>query len=180
MAQPGKLCAGGWRTRPGPGAGRYRGWLLSRGSLSERLRARARSFAVALVFQGLRRAGCDERFAAGARPRAALVREVYLECDGVPVVFAHTVVPARALRGPWRSLARLGTRPLGAALFKDPRVRRGPLRFRRLGPGDALYARACARLAGRPPALWARRSLFVLRKSPILVTEVFLPGILAL
>jgi len=29
-------------------------------------------------------------------------------------------------------------------------------------------------------SLWARRSLFMVGKSPILVTEVFLPGVLAL
>ena len=81
------------------------------------------------------------------------------------------------LRGTWRGLVRLGTRPLGAALFADPRVRRRPLRFRRLRPGDELHARACAATGKRLPALWARRSLFILGKSPILVTEIFLPGI---
>jgi chorismate--pyruvate lyase len=33
-------------------------------------------------------------------------------------------------------------------------------------------------LAERPDCLWARRSLFLLNNSPILVTEVFLPGVL--
>ena len=36
-------------------------------------------------------------------------------------------------------------------------------------------------LLDRPPArLWARRSVFMLRRSRLLVTEVFLPAILAL
>jgi chorismate-pyruvate lyase len=30
------------------------------------------------------------------------------------------------------------------------------------------------------PALWARRTLYELRKAPILVTEVFLPALAAL
>jgi len=169
-----------WRRRPGAGTGRYHAWLIDRGSLTDRLRERCTAFRVELVFQGPRRATRDERFLVGDRARGTLVREVYLHCGRTPVVFAHSVVRRRDLRGPWRALARLGTRPLGAALFADPRVRRQPLRFRKLEARDELHARARARLGARAPALWARRSLFILRNSPILVTEIFLPGTLTL
>ena len=169
-----------WHRRPAAGAGRYHRWLIDHGSLTSRIQSRCAAFRVKLVFQGPRRATRDERFLVGARARGTLVREVYLYCGKTPVVFAHSVVRRRDLRGAWRGLVRLGTRSLGAALFANPRVRRQPLRFRKLNPRDELYARACAGLTARPPALWARRSLFTLHKSPILVTEVFLPGILTL
>ena len=109
-----------------------------------------------------------------------VVREVSLNCGQRPVVFAHSVVESRALRGPWRMLMTLGARPLGAALFADPRITRFPLRFRRLNRRHELYRRACELLEHSPACLWARRSLFVLRGSRLLVTEVFLPAILAL
>lgn len=169
-----------WRRCLAAGAGRYHAWLIDRGSLTGRIRSRCSAFRVELVFQGPHRATRDERFLVGGRARRTVVREVYLHCARMPVVFAHSVVRRRDLRGAWRALTRLGTRPLGAALFANPRVRRQPLRFRRLNPGDELYARACARLGARPAALWARRSLFILHNSPILVTEIFLPGILTL
>jgi chorismate--pyruvate lyase len=109
-----------------------------------------------------------------------VVREVSLSCGQQPVVFAHSVVEMRARRGAWRMLAALGVRPLGAALFADPRVERFPLRFRWLNSRHELYNSAL-KLIERPPAgLWARRSLFELRGSRLLVTEVFLPAILAL
>lgn len=131
--------------------------------------------------QGRARVDRDERFLhPGARRRTALVREVYLYCGRTPVVFAHSVIDPQSLHGPWRRLARLGTRPLGAALFADPRIRRYPLHQRKLNAHHELYERACDALKKRPPYLWARRSLFMLHKSPILVTEVFLPGILKL
>jgi chorismate--pyruvate lyase len=69
---------------------------------------------------------------------------------------------------------------MGAALFADPRIRRFPLRYRKVNRGHPLYRRACTALHRPPPHLWARRSLFTLRGAPILVTEVFLPGILRL
>jgi chorismate--pyruvate lyase len=154
--------------------------LIDRGSLTDRVRERCAAFRVELVYQGPRRAAQDERFVAGGRGERVLVREVFLSCARARVVFAHSVTRLASLRGTWRGLARLGTQPLGAALFANPRVRRQPLRFHKLGPRDELHARACAASGKRLPALWARRSLFVLGKSPILVTEIFLPGILDL
>jgi len=166
-----------WRQRLAAGAVGYRRWLIDRGSLTDRVRERCTAFRVELVFQGPRRAARDERFLAGGRGQRVFVREVFLSCGRARVVFAHSVTPLANLRGAWRGLVRLGTRPLGAALFADPRVQRRPLRFRKLGPRDELHARACAATGKRLPALWARRSLFILGKSPILVTEIFLPGI---
>ncbi|MBI4207647.1 MAG: chorismate lyase [Betaproteobacteria bacterium] len=170
-----------WLRRPVHSAAKLRGWLTDRGSLTARIEARCAAFRVSVAYQGLGRSDRDESFLrAGGRRRLALVREVYLLCRRTPVVFAHSVIDPRSLRGTWRRLARLGTRPLGAALFADPRIRRYPLRQKKLNRHHELYRRACAALKVRPPFLWARRSLFMLHKSPILVTEVFLPGILKL
>jgi chorismate--pyruvate lyase len=169
-----------WRRRPAADTAGYRAWLVDRGSLTTRVRSRCKAFRVELVFQGPRRATRDERFVAGARSRRVLVREVFLCCGRERMVFAHSVTPLANLRGAWHGLTALGTRPLGAALFADPRVTRHPLRYRRLAPRDELHARARAATASTFPALWARRSLFTLGKSPILVTEIFLPGILKL
>jgi chorismate--pyruvate lyase len=54
------------------------------------------------------------------------------------------------------------------------------LRQKKLNRGHPLFRRACVALRTRPSHLWARRSLFALRGMHILVTEVFLPGILRL
>lgn len=180
MAMPSELRDRRWRRRPAPGAGRHLPWLTDRGSLTDRVRARSSRFGVRLLYQGPRRPTLDERAVLGARAPLVLVREVCLDCGDEPVVFAHSVARLRDLRGPWRVLARLGARPLGAALFSNPRVLRRPLRFRRLGRKDELQARALAASSVVLRALWARRSLFTLHNSPILVTEVFLPGILKL
>jgi chorismate--pyruvate lyase len=94
------------------------------------------------------------------------------------------VIGASALRGRWRWLAGLGTRPLGEALFSDPQVRRGPLRFRRLRAPDRRYRGAAAALSARglpvPQSLWARRSVFSAGGWQLLVTEVFLPAVASL
>jgi chorismate--pyruvate lyase len=178
-------------------AGGMRGWLTDRGSLTLRLKQTSKRFQVVRLAQGRSRVCIDEaaclvpaavrsagkKAGRSASPRTLgfLVREVLLECDGRPTVFAHSVIDARALAGGWRWLAGLGTRPLGEALFSDPRVRRGPLAFRQLRAPDPRYLHAASALAARglpvPSGLWARRSVFSAGQWQLLVTEVFLPAV---
>ncbi len=161
-------------------AGALRRWLTDRGSLTARLEQHAGPIRVRVLFQGLRRVNRDEAFLFASPDARVLVREVLLLRGATPLVFAHTVLAPDGLRGVWRSIAGLGTRPLGAALFADPRIARYPLRQKRLPRMHPLYLRAAAQLRRPPPPLWARRSIFAAGKSPILVSEVFLPAILKL
>ena len=161
-------------------AGALRRWLTDRGSLTARLERHAGPIKVKVLFQGLRRANRDEAFLFAAPHARVLVREVLLLRGATPLVFAHTVLAAGGLRGAWHSVAGLGTRPLGAALFADPRIARFPLHQKKLPRSHPLYRCAAAQLKRPPPPLWARRSIFAAGKSPILVSEVFLPAILDL
>jgi chorismate lyase len=162
-------------------SGPYRSWLTDRGSLTQRIGERCAQFRVDVVFQGLRVPTRDEAFLFADRGRSrVLVREVYLCCGDTPVVFAHSVARPRDVRGPWSALTGLGSRSLGSRLFTDPRVRRCALHQKKLTAAHELYARALQRAPQHAASLWARRSLFLLHESPILVTEVFLPGILEL
>ena len=178
---------GGWKARllRGRGSEAYFDWLVHVGSLTERLRRRCPDFRVTLVRQELARPGRDERTELRlGHHELAWVRDVLLRCNGRPVVFGHTVLPRRGVRGAWHLVAGLGTRPLGAILFTDPKISRMPFAFSRLDARTALYHRVAAAAYGScgraPRELWARRSVFCRGGKPILLTEVFLPEILAL
>lgn len=106
------------------------------------------------------------------------LREVQLLCGGVPWVFARTIIPYKTLTGRERRLAHLGNRPLGAVLFADRTMRRGPVQVACLQKGDAMFDWATQGLTPRPTMIWGRRSVFYLREKPLLVSEVFLPRIL--
>lgn len=174
------LSCAAWLPKPA-GSGAYRHWLVDAGSLTQRLQDRCKAFAVRGVRQQRGWALRDEALLLGMRAHEnALLREVFLCCGDTPRVFAHSVLPRRSLRGAWHGLGRLGARPLGAALFANPAVVRTPLTYRKLMPNHALYQRATAVLDDKPSCLWARRSVFSLRGARIMVTEVFLPGVLQL
>ena len=61
------------------------------------------------MFQSLDKACGDELAVMKLRRNElALVREVYLYCGNTPVVFAHSVVARKDLRGAWREFERTG------------------------------------------------------------------------
>lgn len=106
------------------------------------------------------------------------MREVHLLCGDTPWVYARTVMPVSALRGRQRRLSRLGNKPLGAALFADPGLQRGEVQVARIGREEALFGRALAAPPAEIDAIWGRRSVFRLRGSALLVSEIFLPALL--
>lgn len=167
-----------WRPAPSA-AGVYQQWLTDRGSLTQRIEARSPRMTVKVLFQGRRCLHRDERFLARGDGVLALTRNVLLYCGNMPVVYAHSVLAPGDHGAGWRLMQGMGARPLGAALFTDPRIRRLQLRQHKIAPGHELY-RQISRLAPVQGSLWARRSLFIVGKSPILVTEVFLPEVLRL
>jgi len=158
-----------------------RSLLFDQGSLTRR---------VQLACDGGFRVRLREERWAGALPserrilrskghQRAWVREVELLCNEYPWVYARTVIPASSLRRAVLQLASLGERPLGAVLFAQREARRGPIEMARLLPTHDLHGSASASLDEPAPELWARRTLFHFVGKPLLVTEVFLPGLLA-
>lgn len=167
-----------WLRSPLGAMGCLREWLLDHGSLTARLKAARADIAVRVLRQARMRASSEEAILLGLpRGRSLMARDVLLVSGSIPLVFAHTVLRADDIHGAWRAIASMGTRPLGAALFADPRIRRRPLRYRRLRDGHPLYCAAVAALGQALPPLWARRSVFELGGAPLLVTEAFLPAL---
>lgn len=162
----------------------YQSWLVDNGSLTRRLQKRYSDFAVRPLSQTVAKPLVDESSALRIRlHQQALVRQVLLMGSGQHVVFAHSVLPQASLRGTWHSLGQLGSKPLGATLFANPKVKRTPLRYKKLTANHALYTLAVQHLVSKPASLWARRSMFSLnsagrRRQSIMVTEVFLPCLL--
>ena len=160
-----------------------RDWLTTKGSLTARLVASSDSFRVRRLHQKV--APCSLEEAGRIKlPRRARVweREVLLCCEGVPVVFGHTVVPMSATASDWPLFSALGEQSLGSTLFYDPKVVRGPLEFARLRPGHPLLARMQAALGvdviGKN--FHARRCVYRRHQGLLMVTEVFLPAVFKL
>jgi len=148
----------------------WRGWLLDRGSLTQRLiTLSGNHFRVQVLRHFMTTPVTSERIALSLLPRqTCLIREVALLCHHQPMVFARSVIPITTLKGPEKQLTRLGNKPLGALLFQHRNMTRGPLE---LAQFHHLFS-------DHPCAGWGRRSVFYLNSRPLLVSEFFLPDLL--
>jgi len=160
-------------------SGRYRSLLQDNGSLTKLLKQRYKDFKVKPTQVGYGKPFVDEMSLLKQAPRnVSLLREVFLMGNHQAVVFAHSVMPCRILRGLWVGLGCIGNKPLGESLFGVPRVTRMALSYKKLARQHPLYQRAIPGMNEQPAYLWARRSVFSLHGAKIMVTEVLLPQIL--
>lgn len=152
-----------------------RDWLRDAGSLTSRLRAACGpGFRLELLGEAAEPLPRDARAVLdGDEARA---RRVRMFCGDSLCVCATTLIPAVTLAGePW--LAGLGDRPLGDALLVRGGIQRSPFEFTRANPAHPLFTPALAGTDIRPAWVWARRSLFRLATGPLLIYEMFLPGL---
>src|ERR1700760_141915 len=161
-------------------------WLQIAASRSARIASVGGRLTVRVLRQGpvrlqpaeAERIGCP----AGA---AAHGREVVLLADGVPVVYARSVLQAVHARGTWKAIRGLGNRALADLLFGLPAAQRSGFEFARFAPGSGIAAAVHRRWRDATGTNWGRRegwarcSVFTRRGAPLLVTECFAPTIAA-
>jgi chorismate--pyruvate lyase len=156
--------------------GQLRPWLIGKGLLTKRLKSVCgERFSLRVVEQFTGLLAADLQRSLGSADKAGLFREVEMRCDERIWVYAQTVIPDATLtRHPW--LAELGDAALGETLSDLSGYERSSYEYAWLPAADALCARAIGRAAVRPAGLWARRSKMLLRGTPLLVQELFLPS----
>lgn len=166
-----------WRQMPPTGA--LRPWLTNRGSLTASIIANVDNFNLIRLQQRLATPFNDERRVLHLRQgELAVIREVILRDGNTPLIFAHTAANPVDLRGAWRGLSKLGNQPLAEMLFHDPAVSRMAIEYKQLPPTHQLTRAVIAATTLQGQTLWARRSVFLKKNRPLLVTEVFLPTLL--
>lgn len=156
-----------------------RTWLYHDASLTARLVAACpEGFRVEVLKQRYARVQVNEARLLGIPPRQlALLREVYLYCGSVRVVYARSIIPLKTLTGRQKRLAYLGDRPLGGFLFSCPTMQRGQVQLAAIRSDDLVHQRATQSVDENNDILWGRRSVFRLDDKPLIVAEVFLPAI---
>jgi chorismate--pyruvate lyase len=153
-----------------------RPWLAEPGLLTARVQA-ACGDATSLKLLRLEPAPLVPHLRAklGVEDAGCLLREVEINCGATRWVFAQSVFPDSTVdHYPW--LGELGNNGLGASLARVDDVRREPLEYLELAPTHEL-ARAALGTTDGGGTLWARRAIYRLGGWPILVQEVFLPGL---
>lgn len=147
------------------------GWLLGQGSLTVQLKKHCKDFRLELITEHWQ--SLPDFLQQQWQQSQGLKRDVILWCDGKACVYAQSWLPESTLEQ-MEPLARLGAQPLGEYIFQHDSLERGPIDVALLKAGLQLP------VLGLQKELWARRSVFSVQQQPLLVQEIFLPGVLEL
>lgn len=153
-------------------------WLSTKESLTQRLRQHCPALQVLVLSEQTERPLLDETTALGMLPNdQAWVRCVLLQCENQSWIYARTVIPNLTPESPWFSLQKLGDKPLGEVLFEFPSIQRTPFEFTSQALSSWPYLSEQLEAAESQGKGYARRSIFTQKEAPLLLTEVFLPGL---
>lgn len=107
-----------------------------------------------------------------AQGSVGLRRDVIIKVGTTPCVVAATLMPANVIHQHlW--LTTMGNNPLGEMLEKHASYQRGAFVFTQLDATLIFVA-----VPSTPTLLWARQYKFLLTGGELLLTEIFLPGVL--
>ncbi len=156
-------------------------WLNTKESLTQRLRQHCPDLHVLVLSEQTERPLLDESTALGLQPNdQAWVRCVLLQCQNQNWVYARTVIPNLSQESPWTSLQKLGNQPLGEVLFELPSIQRTPFEFTSQALSNWPYISEQLGAEQSQGKGYARRSIFTQKGAPLLLTEIFLPGLVNL
>lgn len=154
-------------------------WLTTPTSLTAKLRVLCPDLQVVILSEELEVPLLNESQKLGLnRNEEAWVRCVLLKCNNKSWVYARTIIPNLNQQNPWHHLQNLGNKPLGEVLFELPSIQRSAFEFSKdtlsYWPHliENLNDKNAKKLLG-----FARRSVFKQQNAPLLLTEVFLPGL---
>lgn len=151
-------------------------WLLEPNSLTNRMKNTFHNpFSVCLMGQGLAKPLLADAQCLNQRPyRYALIREVMLNINDQPFVFARTTLPKKVAHS-LQELTHLGSKPLGEVIFSYPALKRVRLDLAKID-STQLNLKTQKLLDGQPH-IWARRNTYKINKDVFLVNEFFLPAL---
>lgn len=153
-----------------------RSWLLDESSLTQKLERLYQKFTVDVIQQVHTHSDAEQLSGYFTYPEHVLVREVLLRGDGEAKVFAQTEIPSSTLTHSQQKLSNIGSASLGHILFQDKTAIRGVIEIARFPINSSIHHLCESLQQACKHDLWARRSIFFIKKKPLLVTEVFLPA----
>ncbi len=161
---------------------KYLDWLTKPYKLGDALRQVCQQLTVNVLEQRFRPSYQDECLLIRAKEELNItecfVREVFLEGDSLPFVFARVVIPSYVYERYISDFSQLGERLIGETmLYSNHKTLRGAFEYAGIKKNHPLYQAITAYLPDtieKMETYWARRSVFYLDGCyPILITEAF-------
>lgn len=110
---------------------------------------------------------------------SSLIRRICLNGNQKPLTFARVIIPELTYLNYKQELDTLGNAPIGnTILYADNTITRNEFYFKRIENQDPLYQDIQPLIpANSKESYWARRSMFILPKGHLLISELILNSI---
>ena len=157
-------------------------WLVFANHLTNTLKKTRANFSLTVVSQSLNQPNADDIEAFKPHKidaHVSLIRKVCLNSDNQAMVFARVIIPISTYLAYQTEIDSLKTAPIGdTLLYKDKEMIRKNFEYLWVQPPTPLFKELQENHWVTPTeTCWARRSIFILPKGPLLISEVFLNNI---
>lgn len=150
-------------------------WLTKPYILSEAIKRVSRS-AINVQLLKQQETELDAEEAAIISRTRAVLREVFLVANNMPWVYARVIIPTDMPEPYYQKLLGLGEKPIGVSLlYNDPEITRSGFQYKLLE--QFCTGEAAGHIAFAGKNVWARRSVFTMANTPLLISEFFAPNI---
>lgn len=151
-------------------------WLTQPIILSHALKRHCQQLSVEVLSQQFMAVDDTENQLREEGASVPFVRRVLLHGDSQPWTYGRVVIAPSTYQAYFSQFVTLGAKLLGETLlYGNPDTTRSEFEYAVVPQSSDLYQEIHQNLPLTQTTLWARRSYFYLKKSPLLVTEVFLP-----
>ena len=154
-------------------------WIKNKSSLTDRIKKIA-NLKIKLVTNNYKNKNLllsEKNFFPLHKAENIYLREVIIFANGVPIMYARTVLPRKYLRGYWNDIKKLNTNSLSRIVYENPSIKRS--NFSYLAPSlnnKILKKNNLLKIDGKNLVI-GRQSYFEYKRKNILLTEYFFEAI---
>ena len=154
-------------------------WVKNKSSLTDRIKKIA-NLKIRLVANNYKNKNLllsEKNFFPLHKAENIFLREVIIFANGVPIMYARTVLPRKYLRGYWNDIKKLNTNSLSRIVYENPSIKRSNFSYLAPSLNNKILKKINSLKIDSKNLVIGRQSYFEYKRKNILLTEYFFEAI---
>ena len=154
-------------------------WVKNKSSLTNRIKKIA-NLKIKLVTNNYKNKNLllsEKNFFPLHKAENIFLREVIIFANGVPIMYARTVLPRKYLRGYWNDIKKLNTSSLSRIVYENPSIKRSNFLYLAPSLNNNIFKNIKSLKIDSKNLVIGRQSYFEYKRKNILLTEYFFEAI---
>ena len=154
-------------------------WVKNKSSLTDRIKKIA-NLKIRLVANNYKNKNLllsEKNFFPLHKAENIFLREVIIFANGVPIMYARTILPRKYLRGYWNDIKKLNTNSLSRIVYENPSIKRSNFLYLAPSLNNKILKKINSFKMDSKNLVIGRQSYFEYKRKNILLTEYFFEAI---